>query len=237
MGSQSKEVVQKHWLLLEIEDHRSVEQIVVGNLHNVLREGIVSPSRWRVLNHSDNGLIPLVVGLMKLDSLGPHLVKLTSSDKLWNVKSLGVGSNVVHQSMRLIFGIHDTKISVDTIVGSLVVHSLLQELGKLLMIAELLVMLNEVFEMIWLDDDVKTASSSSGEFSSSNAREANCFPDFRDISFLSSFEGSNILLKHDVNLSELLVVSNSLEKNLCWGVELAFETSLSHLEKICLVWI
>jgi len=210
---------------------------MVGNLDDVLREAIVSPSSWGVLNHSDDSLIPLIIGLMKLDSFSPHLVQLTGSDKLWNVKSLRVGSDVIHQSVRLIFGIHDTEISVDTVVGSLVVHALLKELGKLLIVTELLIMLNEVLKMIWLDDDVETTSGSSGELSSSNAGEADCFPDLWDVCLLCSLESGNVFLEHDIDLGELLIVSNSLEKNLGWEVELALEAFFSDLEEISLVWI
>jgi hypothetical protein len=97
---------------------------VICYLDDVLREGIMSPCRRRMLNHRNDGLIPLIVSLMKLNCFSPHLMELTSSNELWNMKSLRVSSDVIHQSMRLIFSIHDTEIGVNTVVSSFVAHSL-----------------------------------------------------------------------------------------------------------------
>ena len=129
------------------------------------------------------------------------------------MKSARVSSNVIHQSEWEVFGVQDTKIGTDTIVSPLVTHTLLQKGDKLLIVAKLLVMLNEIFQMIWKDNDVQTTFAGCGKLLGSDAREAYSFPNLWDVSFLSRLECLNILLEHHLNLSELLVVSNSLEKN------------------------
>jgi len=68
--------------------------------------------------------------------------------------------DVVHESMRLIFGIHDTTVSEDTIVALLMAKSLLEKVNQLLAIAKLLVMLDDVFQMIWMNDDVQPTNCS-----------------------------------------------------------------------------
>lgn len=122
-----------------------------------------------MLDHGEDCLIPLVVGLVQLNSLWPHLVHFASSDQFWNVESLPVGSDMVHESVFLVFGIHDSQLGVDTIVGSLVAHALFKELDQLLHISELLVLLDQVLQMVWLNNNVETAESSCLEFLGSDA--------------------------------------------------------------------
>lgn len=79
---------------------------------------------------------------------------------------------MVHESMFLVFGIHDTQLGVDTVVGSLMAHTLLEKLDQLLHVSELLVFLDQVLQMVWLNDNIETAESSGLEFLSSDASEA-----------------------------------------------------------------
>lgn len=101
---------------------------------------------------------------MKLNGFSPMLVLLAGSDQLWNMQSVGVGSDMVHQSMWEILSKHNTKVGVDSIMGSIMAHALLKKTDQLFMISKLLVVLNEFFQMIWKDNNVETTLSSSGEF-------------------------------------------------------------------------
>jgi hypothetical protein len=76
---------------------------------------------------------------------------------------------MVHESVFLVFGIHDSQLGVDTIVGSLVAHALFKELDQLLHISKLLVLLDQVLQMVWLNNNVETAESSCLEFLGSDA--------------------------------------------------------------------
>ena len=78
----------------------------------------------------EDRLIPLVVALVQFNSLWPHLVHFASSDQFWNVESLPVGSNIVNETVILVFGIHYSQLGVDTVVGSLVAHALFKELDQ-----------------------------------------------------------------------------------------------------------
>lgn len=71
-------------------------------------------------------------------------MQLTSPDELRDVEPLGVGPDVVHESVWLILGVEDTEVGVNTVVGPFVAHTLLKKLGELLVVAELLVVLDEV---------------------------------------------------------------------------------------------
>lgn len=138
-------------------------------------------------------------------------MELTSPDELRDVEPLGVGPDVVHESVWLIFGVEDTEIGVNTVVGPLVAHTLLKELGELLVVAELLVVLDEVLEVVGLDYDVESTSGGGGELLGSDAGEADCLPDLWDVGLFGGLEGLDVLLQHDEDLGELLVVANSLE--------------------------
>jgi hypothetical protein len=107
---------------------------------------------------------------------------------------------------------------------------LLQELDKFLIISELLVVLEKIFQVIWMNDDLKTTESSSLELFGSDTSEADSLPNLWDVSFLSSFISSNVVFKHDMNLSKFLVVSNSSEENFGSQEKLVVIASLSNLE-------
>lgn len=65
--------------------------------------------------------------------------------------------------------------------------------------------------MVGLDYDVEPTSGSGGELLGSDAREADCLPDLRDVGLFGGLEGLYVLLEHDEDLGELLLVANSLE--------------------------
>ena len=65
-------------------------------------------------------------------------------------------SNMIGKSLWLILSIHDTKVSADSIVSSLMIKSLLQESYELVIVSELLVVLYQIFEMIWMNYDILT---------------------------------------------------------------------------------
>lgn len=148
-----------------------------------------------------------------------------------------ISSDVIHQSVWRVLGVHDTKISVDTVVCIWASHSLLKKLNELLVVAEFLEVLDEIFKVIWMNDDLETTEGGRLEFLGSDAGEADSFPDFWNIGFLGGFVSGNVILEHDMNLSEFLVVSNSCEKNLCCLEELVFEASFSDFKEVSLVWI
>jgi hypothetical protein len=141
-----------------------------------------------------------------------------------------IGCDVIHQSLWLVLSIHDTEISVDTIVSIWASHSLLQELDEFLIVSELLVVLEKIFQVIWMNDDLKTTKSSSLELFGSDTSEADSLPNLWDVSFLSSFISSNVVFKHDMNLSKFLIVSNSSEENFGSQEKLVVIASLSNLE-------
>lgn len=137
---------------------------------------------------------------------------------------------MIHQPVWLVLGIHDSQISVNTIVGIWMSHTLFQKSNKLLIVTKLLKVLNKIFQVIWMNDNLQTTESSSLEFFSSNACEANSFPNFWNIGFLRSFICCNIIFEHYINLGKLLIISNSLEKNFCCLIKLIFKASFSYFE-------
>jgi len=66
----------------------------------------MSPGAGRVLHHGKDSLILLIVDGVEVDSLRPHLVLLTSTDKLGDEELLGlsVSADMVHKSGRLVLG-------------------------------------------------------------------------------------------------------------------------------------
>jgi len=58
---QLEQVVEQHGLFFEVEDNCAVPKVVVGDLDDVLAEQVVSPGGGRVLHHSDDSLVLLIV--------------------------------------------------------------------------------------------------------------------------------------------------------------------------------
>jgi len=62
---------------------------------------------------------------MQEDSFWPHLELFTGSDKFRNQEFVSVSTDVIHQTFGLVFGVQNSQISIDTVVGTLERHSLL----------------------------------------------------------------------------------------------------------------
>lgn len=116
-------------------------------------------------------------------------------------------------------------------------HTKLKEIHKLIIESEFFIMLDKILEMIWVDNNIKTTVGSSLKFLCSNTGEANSLPDFRNISFLGSFESLLIFAKHHIYLGKLLVISNSIEKKFSSVIELVMDTFLSNFLNISLIWV
>jgi len=114
---------------------------------------------------------------------------------------------------------------------------LFKKLNELLIVSEFLIMLEEIFQMVWMNDDLETTESSSLEFLCSDTCEANSFPNFWNVSFLGGFISCDVVFKHNMDLCKFLVVTNSCEKNLGCLIELVVIASLSNFEKVSLIWI
>ena len=154
----------------------------------------MAPSRWRVFHHRNDGLVLLLIRSVKLNGFWPHLVLLTSSNEFWNHEFVVVGADVVHQSVGSILAVQDTQFSVDTVVSAFKRHTLLHQLDQFINIAELLIEVKNVFEVIWLHNNMLSTKRSHSEFLGSHTSEANSFPHFWHISFLGSIESILIFL-------------------------------------------
>lgn len=72
-------------------------------------------------------------------------------------------------------------------------------------------MSDNFFEVIGVDDDLLSTESSHSEFLSADTGEADRFPDLGNVSLLGSIVSSLVFLKHNISVSELLVVVDSLK--------------------------
>lgn len=188
-----------------------------------------------MLHHCDDGLVLLLVRGVQVNGLRPHLVLLAGTDKLGDHQVVVVGSDVVHKALRRVLGVEDTELCVNTVVGSLEGHTLFEQAHKFLLISELLVELENVLKVVGLDNHVLSAECSHTELFGSNTSEANSFPNLRNISFLSSIEGSLVLFQLNVSLSQLLVVANTLEQNLSSKEKFVFKATITTLLSVSLV--
>ena len=165
------------------------------------------------------------------------MVLLTGADQFWNDQLVAVGANVVHQSLGLVFCVKDTQVCIDTIVGALEGHSLLQESHQFFLIAEALVKLDNFFEVVWVDNDVLATQAGHAEFLSANTSEANCFPNFGYVHFFGGVKCSLVFLKLDVGLSQFLIVVDAFEKDFASKIQSLVEATVTTLLYVSLVRI
>jgi len=89
--------------------------------------------------------------------------------------------------------------------------------------------------MVGVDDDVLSTELSHSELFSADTSKADSFPDLGDVSLLGGIVSGLVLLEHNVSLSELVVVVDSLEEDLSRQVKFAVEASFSTGEDVSLV--
>lgn len=79
----------------------------------------MAPGSGRMLHHTENCLILLVVDGVEVDCFRPHLVLLASTHELRDQETLGISTDVVHQPLWRVLGKENSQVSVNTVVGSL----------------------------------------------------------------------------------------------------------------------
>ena len=121
-------------------------------------------------------------------------------------------------------------------MGPLKVHSLLKKRDEFIVVSELLIEGIEVFEMVRVDNDMLSTKSSHVELLSSDTGEAYSLPNFWYIGSLCCIKGHLVFLKHDVNLSEFLMVTYLFKENLCSFKKFVIKASITTHLRVGLVW-
>lgn len=85
--------------------------------------------------------------------------------------------------------------------------TLFQKGDELSNVSKLFIVLNDIFEMIRVNDDIQSAKLGCSKLFGSYTGKANGFPNFWNIRFFGCIIGLNVLLVHDVDLGELLIVA------------------------------
>lgn len=170
-----------------------------------------------------------------MDCFRPHLVLLASTHELRDQESLGVSADVVHQPCRGVLCKEDSQISVNTVVGPLKAHSDLEEGDELFPVPEFLVMLDQFFQVIRVNNDLLPAEAGHSELLGSHTGEADALPHLGYVSLLGGVVCGLVLFEHHVGLSELLIVVNTLVKNLRRHVQPGIKAAISTLLEVGLI--
>ena len=149
-----QQVVEQQRVLLQVEVDGAVVDLSVGHLHDDLLEQRVLPRLGRVVDHHVDGVVVLVVVRVQEDRLVPVQVLLAGGEQRGDVEARPEQLDVLHQLVLLVLGVQDTELSVHTLVGAVEVDALLQYGDHLLEVAETLVVLDEVQQMVHVHDDV-----------------------------------------------------------------------------------
>lgn len=227
-----QQIVQQHWLLIQVELDSSVVQVVVGDLLDVSNKDLVLPANWRVLHHGEDGVIVLIIMDVQENGLRPHLVSLASSEQFWNVNLSVVTSAVIHQFLWLVLSVENTQLGEHTDVRSLKTETVLNEVGQFFPVAILLVVGNNILQMIRMHNNVWTSNTSQSELLSLHTSEGDLLPGLWSVSLLGSLEGSLELSQMDQARGQLGVVSETFEQDLSSLVVLLLEASVTNISDI-----
>lgn len=142
---------------------------------------------------------------------------------------------MVHQSFRIVLSVEHTKFGVKPHVGAFCSKTALEQIDELLVVAVLLVVVNEGFEVVGLHDDLQTSDAGQSELLASHASKSNFFPDLGDICFLSCIEGLLEFSEVDKSRGEHLIVANRGVEDLASFIHSVVVASVSYLLNVGLV--
>ena len=144
---------------------------------------------------------------------------------------------MVTQSVWLVFGHDNSKVSVNSCVSSFETHSLFKENDQLISISELFVELNNIFKMIRMNNHMLATFICHHEFFRSDASKANSFPDFRNICLACSFISKIEFFQHNVCFGEQLIVADTLKEDFGCKEKSFIEAAFTTGQNIGLIWI
>lgn len=122
-------------------------------------------------------------------------------------------------------------------MGSFMSLTLLEKRNKLVNVAKLFIVLDDILEVIWVNNYILSAEISCSEFLCSDASEANSFPNFGYVCPLGGIVSLNVFLIHNKHLGQFLIVLKFCENDFGSFVHFEIEAFVSNLHKICLVWL
>lgn len=172
---------------------------------------------------------------MQVHCFRPHLVLFAGPHQLRNKQALGICADVIHQTCWRVLGKQDSKVGVNTVVGALERHSDFEETNKFILVPELFVMYDYLFQVVGVNDDLLTTKRSHAEFFCADTGETDGLPDFGNVCLLGRVVGSLVLLEHNVGLCEFLIVVDPLVQNLCRQEKSCIVTAVTAFLDISLV--
>ena len=155
----------------QVEADGLVHDLGIANLGNGVQEEIVVPSR-RTLHHYLDGIVVLLVGHVQVHSRGEQTRSFAGTDNLANVKLAEEHLAMLHDLVRNVLGVQNTKLSKDTNVSILKAKTLLKERNKVGKVSKIRVVRNNFVNMIGVLDNLETARSSKAELFGAEAGKA-----------------------------------------------------------------
>mmetsp|Transcript_71220 Transcript_71220/g.201809 ORF Transcript_71220/g.201809 Transcript_71220/m.201809 type:complete len:370 (+) Transcript_71220:939-2048(+) len=209
-----EERVQLHGPLLEVERDGAVVELHVRDLLHDHLELVMSESHGAVGHHRVRGRVVLVVVGVEVHCLLPEEVALAGMDELGDVELRGVHLDEIHKLLRLVLCIQDAELCVHADVRALAGEAGIQEADKLLEVAPLLVVRDELLQMVGVHDDVHAGDLGAAELLRLDARDVDLLPGLRVVGLLRRLHGLGVLAQHHVAGGELGVVRNRLVQDL-----------------------
>jgi hypothetical protein len=128
------------------------------------------------------------------------------SEQLRDIDLAEMGHEMFHQPFRLVLGKEMAQFSVDPDMGSFTLHAFLQQFDHMFGTAFVLVVDNDLFEMVRVDDDVQTCDTRQAELLRIHTRETEFLPGLGTVGFLGGVNGLLVLSEADQTRGDLGVV-------------------------------
>mmetsp|Transcript_73476 Transcript_73476/g.202808 ORF Transcript_73476/g.202808 Transcript_73476/m.202808 type:complete len:272 (-) Transcript_73476:1729-2544(-) len=207
--------VQQHGLLVQVELHRAVVELSVGNLLHDHLEVVVREGRGAVCHHGVGSLVVLVVVRVEVHSVLPVVVALAGLDELWDVQLRDVQLDEVHELLRLVLRIQPCKLGVHANVRVFAVEATIQQAHELFETTALLVLGDELLQVVRMHNDVHASNLRATELLGLHTCNVNLLPCLGVVGLPCSLHCLGVLAKLNMTGGKLRGIRDGLVKDLC----------------------
>mmetsp|Transcript_19096 Transcript_19096/g.34519 ORF Transcript_19096/g.34519 Transcript_19096/m.34519 type:complete len:495 (-) Transcript_19096:2921-4405(-) len=181
-----------------------------------------------MLSHDLHCIIRLLISHVQVNSGAPQASTFAGTDNLGHIKFAEEYLAMFHNLFWDVFSVQNSKFSENANVGVFQAKALLEERNKVIKVAKIRVVGDNIVNMIRVLDDFKPTSGSKAILLSLETCEADLLPSRHIVRQRRGRNCLAVFLEIDVTQGELRVVVDALEENLGCIVETLGETTISN---------
>ncbi|KAI6757104.1 hypothetical protein HG531_002929 [Fusarium graminearum] len=214
-GSESgEEVSEERRMLLNVELDSTVVDFQVGHLDHNLLELLVVPRVLGSLNDGKSSVVKFIIMVVAENKLGPKVSLFAGLDHLGQIHARPEDLNMLHQTVRVVLGESNTKLSEHSHVSTLEAKTLLEKADELIEVTVALVLLNQSLKLLSIDNQVETTNLGKAELLLLHTGFVDLLPHLDVVGLASALDGSLVVTKMDKGSGQLSPVRDASVEDL-----------------------